>query len=178
MPARSSERDEGNRAIPGRVVLGRESDDHVGVDRGTGDGRADLPHDAGVERGVVAASHPAQDAVVARLQRQVEMREAAPRPIDHPGVEQGVIHVLRLDRREPDPFDIGLRKDPPDQAGQRQRAAAMGPARARFRPAAVVRADVDPGQDDLAVTGRERAADVGEHGGGRHGSLGATRAWG
>ena len=40
----------------------------------------------------------------------------------------------------------------------------MGAAEAALRPAAVVRPDVDPGQDDLAMARAKRASDVEQHG--------------
>ena len=66
-------------------------------------------HDPRVVRGEVAAAHPAEDAVVARLERQVEVRQRPRRAVD-PGVEQVVVHVLRLDRAEADPLDAASRR--------------------------------------------------------------------
>ena len=151
------------RPPPGRVVLGREADDDVGVDRDAGNRRADALDDRGVVGRGVAAAHPAEHAVVARLERQVEVGHR-PRRAVGPGPEQLVVDVLGLDRGEAEPLDRGLVEDPPDEAGQRQRGSRVRAAEAALRPAAVVRPDVDPGQDDLAMTRAERAPDVLQHG--------------
>ena len=100
------------------------------MDGDAGDRRAGALDDAGVVGGQVAAAHPAQHAVVARLERQVEVRQRPRRAVD-PGREQLVVDVLRLDRAEADPLDVGLGQDPPDEAGQRQGASGRG---SRGRP--------------------------------------------
>ena len=141
--------------VPRRVVLGREADDRVRVDRDPGECLADPPDDRRVVGRQVAPAHPPEHAVVARLERQVDVRHR-PRRAVGPDAEQLVVDVLRLDRRDPDPLDLGLVEDPPDEAGERQRGPAVGAAEAALRPAAVVGPDVDPGQDDLAMAGRER----------------------
>ena len=69
---------EGQRACERGVVLGREAGDDVGVDRDAGDRRPDPLDDAGVVGRGVAPAHPPQDPVVARLERQVQVRKAAP----------------------------------------------------------------------------------------------------
>ena len=76
---------------------------------------------------------------------------------------------------------VGLGEDPADESGERQRRARVAAARATFGPAAVVRPDVDAREDDLAVAGPERPADIGEHdvrprrGQRREGRLGGVR---
>ena len=117
---------------------------------------------ARVLRGDVAPAHPPEHAVVARLERQVEVRQGPRRPVD-PDAEQLVVDVLGLDRGEPDPLDVRLVEDPPDEPGERQRRPPVGAPEPALGPAAVVGPDVDPGQDDLAVAGRERSPDVAEH---------------
>ena len=155
--------DEVEGSPPGGVVLGREADDDVAVDRDARDRGSDAIDDRRVLGRDVAAAHPAEHAVVARLERQVDVGHRARRAVD-PGPEQLVVDVLGLDRREAQPLDRGLVEDPPDEAGQRQRGARVGAAEAALGPAAVVRPDVDPGQDDLAMTRAERAPDVLQHG--------------
>ena len=145
------------------VVLGREADDHVAVDRDTRDRVADAADGRGVVGREVAAAHPSEHAVVAGLERQVEVRHR-PRRAVGPDAEQLVVDVLRLDRREAHPLDRRLVEDPPDEAGKRQGRSGVGAAEAALRPAAVVRPDVDPGQDDLAMARAERASDVEQHG--------------
>ena len=144
-------------------VLGREAGDDVGVDRDAGDRGARPLDDSRVVRREVAPAHPAEHAVVARLERQVEVRQR-PRPAVDPRREQLVVDVLRLDGAEADPLHGRLGEDPPHEPGERQRARGVRAARAPLRPAAVVRADVDPRQHDLAVAGGERPAHVREHG--------------
>src|SRR6478735_5601253 len=56
--------DEIERAAPGVVVLGREADDHVAVDRGARDRVADAADGRGVVGGEVAPAHPPEDAIV------------------------------------------------------------------------------------------------------------------
>src|SRR5439155_13366203 len=81
-----------------------------------------------------------------------------------PDPEEVVVDVLRLDRRDPDPLDSRLVEDPADEAGEGQRRSGVGAAEAALGPAAVVRPDVDPGQDDLPMTDGEGPPDVGEDG--------------
>ncbi len=155
------------------VVLGGEARDDVGMDGDPGDGRARPLDDPGVVGGQVAAAHASQHAVVARLERQVQVRQGARRAVD-PRREQLVVDVLGLDGAEPQALDGRLGEDAADQAGERERRACVGAARSPLRPAAVVGADVDPRQDDLAVTGGDRPADVGEDGLRRERALGAA----
>ena len=123
-PRRPDRPEERDRALERRVVLGGEAGDHVGVEGEPGDGRAGALDDSRVLAGRIPPAHPPQDAVVARLQRQVQVRQRPWRTAD-PGPEQLVVHVLRLDRREAQPLDIGLGEDPADEAGQRQRGAGV-----------------------------------------------------
>ena len=163
---------EGDRALPGRLVLGGEAHDQVRVDRRLREGGPDACHDPRVEGRVISTAHPAEHAVVAGLEREVNVRQAPAGTRRQPGIEQVVVHVLRLDRREPDSLHVGFGEDAPHEPGERQRAARVRAARSRVGPATVVRTDVDPGQDDLAVTGADRAAHVGEH------VVGGDRAFG
>ena len=101
--------DERDRPAPGRVVLGREADDRVRVDRDAGECRPDPPDDRGIVGRQVAPAHPAQHAVVARLERQVDVRQG-PRRAVGPDTEQLVVDVLRLDRGDPDPLDRRSRR--------------------------------------------------------------------
>ena len=155
------------------VVLGGEARDDVGMHGDPGDGRACPLDDPGIVGGQVPAAHASQDAVVARLERQVQVRQRPRRAVD-PRREQLVVDVLGLDGAEAEALDGRLGQDPPDEAGERERRAGVGAARTPLRPAAVVGADVDPGQDDLAMTGGDRAAHVGKHGLRRERALGAA----
>ena len=88
--------------------------------------------------------------------------------------EQLVVDVLGLDGAQAEALDGRLGEDPPDEAGERERRACVGAARPPLRPAAVVGADVDPGQDDLPVAGGDRPAHVGEDDLRRERALGAA----
>ena len=133
-----------------------------------------LDHPRVVGSGIPAA-HAAEHAVIARLERQVEMGQRARRAVD-PGQEQVVVQVLGLDGAEADPLHGRLGQDPPDQAGQGQGAPDVRAAGARLGPAAIVGADVDPGQHDLPVAGGQCPPHVGQHDAGRERPLVAAGA--
>ncbi len=126
-----------------------------------------------VVRGQVPAAHAPEDAVVARLQRQVEMRQRARRALD-PGREQVVVDVLGLDRAQPDPLDVRLGEDPAHEAREGEGGSRVRAAMAALRPAAVVGPDVDPGEDDLAVARDQGPPDVRQHRVRRQRPLGAA----
>ena len=92
----------------------------------------------------------------------MEVRQRA-RGALHPGRQEGVVHVLGLDGAEPDPLHGGLGQDPSHEAGQRQGCTNVRSAGSSLGPAAVVGADVDPGQHDLPVSGGEGPAHVRQH---------------
>ena len=140
--------------------------------RDRGPGPVDDPRVVAVR---YAAAHPPEHAVVARLERQVEVRQRPRRAIDPGAASSVVVDVLRLDRAEADPLDVGLVEDPADEPGERQRAPACA-SRAAPRsdqPPSYVPM-LMPGEDDLAVAGGERAAHVREHGLRREAPLGAA----
>ena len=108
--------------------------------------------EASQERGDgVAAAHRVEDAVVAALQRHVEV-PARDRRLAQRGDER-VAHVVDLDRAEPEPGEPG---DLPRLADEARQVVA--------RLAVAEAAEVDPGQHDLAVALRDAAADLAEHG--------------
>ena len=127
--------DRGERARERGVVLGREADDHVAR-------QVELVRErlepAEVGGGRVAASHRAQDAVVAGLERDVEVARGG-RRLAQRGDER-VAHVVDLDRAEPQAVEARRRADLAHEA--RQVVAGVAVAEA---------AEVDPGEDDLAV---------------------------
>ena len=84
------------------VVLGREADDHVARQVELAGERREPPQ-VGVDR--VAAAHRAQHAVVAGLQRHVQVL-AHRRRLAERGDER-VVHVVDLDRAEPQPLEAG-----------------------------------------------------------------------
>ena len=114
-PARSIARTNADVVRERRVVLGREAGDDVGVDGDAGDRRPGALDDARVVRGQVPAAHAPEHAVVARLERQVEVRQRPRRAVD-PGREQVVVDVLGLDRAQADPLDVRLGEDPAHEA--------------------------------------------------------------
>ena len=139
------------------LVLGREADDHVARQVELGGERLEP---AQVGRGRVAAAHRAQHAVVARLQRHVEMARGG-RRLAQRGDEL-VAHVVDLDRAEPQAVEPGRRAGLAHEP--RQVVAGVAVAEA---------AEVDPGEDDLAVALLDAAADLAEH---RVGAPAARRA--
>ena len=128
------------RALERGVVLGREADDHVAREVELAGERLEP---AQVRRGRVAAAHRAQDAVVAGLERHVQV-PADGRRLAQRGDEL-VVDVVDLDRAEPQPLEPGRRARLADEP--RQVVAGVAVAEA---------AEVDPGEDDLAVALRRR----------------------
>ena len=141
------------RALERGIVLGREADDHVGGEVEVGQ-RLQLPQ-VRVDR--VAARHRLQDAVVAGLERDVQVRP------DHRRLSQCghelVVDMVDLDRRETQPLDALDRTGRSDQVGEPHPGGAVAEA-----------AEIDAGEDDLAVALRHPLPDLAEDG------LGAPRA--
>ena len=128
------------RALEREVVLGGKADDHVGGEVEVRQ-RLELPQ-VGLDR--VAARHRLQHAVVARLERHVQVR-----PDDRRLAQRGdelVVDVVDLDRGEPQPLDAVDRTGGADQPRERKPGRAVAEA-----------AEVDAGEDDLAVTLARRA---------------------
>ena len=98
----------------------------------------------------VAAAHRAQDVVVARLERHVQVAARGRRLAQR--ADELVVDVVDLDRGEAEPLEAGRRAGLADEPRQ---AVAGG--------AVAVAAEVDPGEDDLAVALRDAAADLAEH---------------
>ena len=141
-PARSTAR-----CVPeGRVVLGREAHDHVGREveiRERLELRQHLPDP-------VAAPHLAEDAIVARLQRHVQVRRHC-RRLAQRGDELG-IDVVDLDRREPQTLDALDRTRLADEPRQGEARVAIAKA-----------TEVDAGEHDLTVPLSDAAADLGQY---------------
>src|SRR5438445_778917 len=93
----------------------------------------------------VAAAHRAEDAVVARLQRYMQVAARGRRLAER--VDELVVDVVDLDRGETKPLEARCRSCLPDEPGQ---AIAGG--------AVAIAAQVDAGEDDLAVTLRDATA--------------------
>src|SRR5947207_569430 len=70
-------RDEVARPVPRRLVLGRKPDDHIGMHGSTRDRVADARDEPRIEPRVIPSAHASQDTVIAGLERQVEVRQAA-----------------------------------------------------------------------------------------------------
>ena len=109
----------------------------------------------------VAAAHRAQDVVVARLERHVQVAARGRRLAQR--ADELVVDVVDLDRGEAESFEPRCRAGLPDEPRQ---AIAGG--------AVAVAAEVDPGEDDLAVALGDAAADLAEHGLGRAAARGAA----
>ena len=99
----------------------------------------------------VAPAHRPQDAVVAGLERDVEVRRHGRRLPERRG--QLVVDVVHLDRGEPEPFDARERACLADEP--REGVAGLAVAEA---------AEVDAGEDDLTVPLLDAPADLREHG--------------
>ena len=146
-------RDDAQRVLERGLVLGREADDDVAREVEV---VAQRLEPAEVRGGGVAAAHRAQDAVVARLERHVQVAARGRRLAQR--ADELVVDVVDLDRGEAQPLEPGRRARLADEPRQ---AVAGG--------AVAVAAEVDPGEDDLAVALRDAAADLAEHGFGRRG---------
>ncbi len=159
------------------VGLAAEPDDHVGRDGDPRDGRPDRRESLEIVLDRVLAAHPAQDRIVARLDRQVEVL-ADRRTVGHRR-DQPVRQVPRVRRHEPETRDrrdaIGGPDgvDRPDELGQvgpaGQIELAAGPAlgvdvpEARLRRQVVaVRVHVLAEQRDLPIAGRGERARLGD----------------
>ena len=103
-----------------------------------------------VVRRRVAATHRAEHAVVARLERHVEMARRGRRLAERR--DEVAAEVVHLDRRKPQPLDARDRARLADETRQR----ISGPMVAEA-------AEIDSGQDDLAVTLLDTSRDLGEH---------------
>ena len=139
------------------LVLGRESDDHV---RREVEVLESLELRPVLPDGVPAA-HRAEDPVVARLQRHVEMARGD-RCLAHRRDQVGG-DVVDLDRREPQALEAVDRACVADEPGQGHPGCAVAEA-----------AEVDAGEHDLAMTLRRPAPDLGEHGVGGAAARGAA----
>ena len=126
------------------VVLGREADDHVAREVELAGERLEP---AQVRVDGVAAPHRAQDAVVAGLERDVQVARDG-RRLAQRGDER-VVDVVDLDRAEPQPLEPGRRAGLADEPRQVVAGGAVAEA-----------AEVDAGEHDLAVALRDAAPDL------------------
>ena len=138
--------DHRERALEGSLVLAREPDDDVGGEVEVGE-RLELRE---VLRRRVASPHRAQDAVVSRLQRDVEMARRRSRLAQRR--DEVVAEVVHLDRREAQALDPGQRARLADESRQRVPRLAIAEA-----------AEVDARKHDLAMALRDAALDLREH---------------
>ena len=115
-------------------VLAREADDHVAREIEVGE-----RSESAQKRGrVVAPAHCPQDAVVARLQRDVEVLPDDRRLAQ--SLDEVPVDVVDLDRRQPQPCQPGDLTHGANEAGQRAGGLAVP-----------VAAEVDPGQHDFSM---------------------------
>src|SRR4029450_2685001 len=99
----------------------------------------------------VPPAHALEHGVVAGLQRDVQMRRNV-LGLAHCG-NQGIAQMVDLDGREAQPLDARDSTDLPDEVREVVARRAVPGA-----------AEVDPGQDDLAVSLCSAPTDLGEHG--------------
>jgi hypothetical protein len=120
--------------------LGRKSGDQVGADRDVGPLRLQPLHRPDRVGTAVAALHPLEDHVVARLEAHVEVGHEA-RLFGREG-KQPLVHLDAVKRGEAQPRKLGhIGQDPLDQLAERRRAGQVG----------AVAGDVDAGEHDLLV---------------------------
>ena len=146
------------RARKRALVLGREADDHVTRQVELVLERRE-PAQVGGDG--VAASHRAQDTVVAGLERHVQMPADGGR-----GAQRGdelLVDVVDLDRGEPQPLESRRR---PCLAHEARQAVARG--------AVAVAAEIDPGEHDFTMALLDASLDLGEHGPGVAAARGAA----
>jgi hypothetical protein len=142
--------DDAQRVCERGLVLAREADDDVGGEVEVAEGL-----EAAQEGGrLVAARHRAEDAVVARLQRHVQVLR------HRGGLAQGgdelAVDVVDLDRREAQPGETGELAELANQP--REPVAGL---------AVAVAAEIDAGEDDLAVVLRHAPPCLANDGRGR-----------
>ena len=141
---------DGQRVAEGRLALAGKADDDVGREIEAVGERGPAQE----RRRVVAPPHGLEDPVVARLQRDVEVpahRGRLAKRRDEP-----LAHVVHLDRREAEPRQAG-----------RGAGLAHEPRKVVARGAIPVAAEVDAGEDDLAVALIHAARDLSQHAVGR-----------
>jgi len=131
-------------------ILGRKAGDQVGADRDSGARGLepfDEPHRVGA---AVAPLHPPQHHVVARLERQVDMRHHA-RLLRQQREQRGV-DAVGVERREAEAVEAG---EGEQRFGQRGEAGAAVVA---------IAGEIDAGEHDLALAAVERGARGGDDG--------------
>ena len=135
------------RAHEHRLGLGRKSGDDVGAEHHV---RPQPPH-LFAERDRVGAQvpplHALEDEIVARLQRQMQMRHQ-PRFVGE-RVEQIAIGLDRIDRGQPQPRQLRhVLEDRLHQRAEPRRARQVG----------AIAGDIDAGEHDLAIAVARQAA--------------------
>ena len=141
--------DDTQRVAEGRLVLARKADDDVRCE-------IEAVREAGSAqegRRVVAPPHGLENRVVARLQRDVEMPAHRGRLAQR--CDESLADVVHLDRREAQPRQTG-----------RGAGLAHEPRQVVAGGAIAVAAEVDAGEDDLAMTLANAARDLSQHSGG------------
>ena len=143
--------DQIERAREHLLGLGRETGDDVGAEHDIGPQPAHLV----AERDGIGARmpplHALEDEIVAGLQRQMQMRHQ-PRLIGK-RIEQIVIGFDRIDRRQPQPRQLGhVAQDALDQRAQ-----------ARLAQVSAIAGDIDAGEHDLAIAARDQPPRLRDH---------------
>ena len=141
-----------DRVLEHRLGLGRKARDDVGAEDHVG---AQPPCLLAESDGIVAqmaALHALEDHVVARLQRQVQMRHQA--RLGRDGQHQVLVRLDRIDRADPQPRQIRHQpQDAHDQIAQARQPRQIGP------PAG----QIDPGQHDLVEAAPDQPLDLLDH---------------
>ena len=153
--------DRAQRRFERGVVLGREADDHVARQVELARDRLE-PAEVRVDR--VPPAHRVEHAVVARLQRHVEVLAHGRRLAQ--GGNQLVVDVIDLDRAETQPLEP-----------RRLPRLAHEPRQVVARRAVAEAAKVDAGQDDLAVSLLDSAPDLVQNRARAAAARGAAHEW-
>ena len=99
--------DEVERAREHLFRLGRKADDEIGAEDDVGPRRAQRVAEADRVLARMAPLHALQDQIVARLQRQMQMR--AEPLLSRKSLDEIVVGLDAIDRREPQPFELRKR---------------------------------------------------------------------
>ena len=119
--------------------------------------RRSRSHSAKASARRVPPLHALEDQIVARLQREMEMRHE-PRLLGD-GAKRLCIDLDRIERRQPQPLELRHQlQDPPNESAERRPARQVG----------AVGGDVDAGQHHLADPAGDQPADLLDRDAGRN----------
>ena len=131
--------------------LGREAGDQIGAERDVGTELASAACRGDRLGAAVAPLHALQDQIVARLQRQMQMRHQPGLVAER--VPEIAVDLARIERRKPQTRQLGKNGEQlPDHPAEARSAGQVG----------AVSGHVDAGQHDLAIAGGEERTRLGD----------------